>query len=402
MTGSRAPEVPRSSPMLNVASLRERFSTLQQPLAFFDGPGGTQCPDTVIDAISDYLRYDNANVGGKFSTSVRSAALVELAHETAGRFLGCQTDCIAFGQSMTSMNFLLSRAFARELHSGDEVLVTELDHDANVSPWLQLALDHEIEVRRVEVRDDLSLDLDDLAAKLSERTRVVAFPVAANSVGSVCDVRAVVELAHAAGALAWADGVHFAPHGPIDVMDWGVDVLLCSAYKFFGPHLGVAYATEDLLAAWQPYKIRPAPDCPSGRRYELGTPQHELLSGFVAAIDYLDSIGWAPILAHEQALGERFLAQLPEQVKLYGASTMHGRVPTFAFNLHGQRAEDVARRLAEEHGIAVWWGNHYAVEIIKRLGVDPVDGTVRAGFVHYNTAEEVDRLIRAIQDLLDD
>ena len=287
-----------SATLLDTTAVRARFTALQRRLAFFDGPGGTQCPDEVIDAIADYLRHDNANVGGPFATSRRSSALVDLAHEKAGSFLGCSGDEVAFGQSMTSLNFLLTRALARELQAGDEVLVTKLDHDGNVAPWLALQEDLGIVVRRIDVHDDLSLDYDSLASQLNDRTRVVAFTVAANSVGTAPDVRRIVDLAHGAGALAWADAVHYGPHGPIDVAAWDVDVLLCSPYKFYGPHMGMAYGKQGLLASWRPYKVRPAANHPVGHRYELGTCQHELLAGFVAAVDYIDSIGWEPIVAH--------------------------------------------------------------------------------------------------------
>lgn len=382
--------------MLDIAAVRSRFSVLDRRLAFFDGPGGTQCPDAVIDAISRYLREDNANIGAPYETSVRTGELVELAHEKAASFLGCSSGETAFGPSMTALNFLLTRAFARTLREGDEVVVTALDHDANVAPWLELAHDLGIVVRVAGLTGDLELDYDDLGSKLSARTRVVAFPVAANSVGTAPDVRRVVELAHGAGALAWADAVHYAPHGPIDVTAWDVDVLICSPYKYFGPHLGVAYGKRDLLASWRPYKVRPAADLPIGHRFELGTAQHELLAGFVAAVDYVHSIGWDAIVAHERALGERFLAGVPDGVELYGLRSMDGRVPTFCFNVPGRTPEDVAIHLATRD-VAVWHGDYYAVETMRHLGLD--DGAVRAGIVHYNTEDEVDRLLAGVAEL---
>ena len=307
-------------------------------------------------------------------------------------------DEVAFGPSMTALNFLLTRALARTLREGDEVVVTKLDHDANVAPWLELAHDLGIVVRFADVTDELTLDFDDLERQLSAKTRVVAFPVAANSVGTAPDVRRIVELAHGAGALAWADAVHYAPHGPIDVAAWDVDVLICSPYKFFGPHLGLAFGKRELLESWRPYKVRPAPNEPVGRRFELGTLPHELLAGFVAAVEYVDSIGWDAICAHERLLGERFLAGLPGHARLYGLATMEGRVPTFCFDLPGRTAEDVATALAERD-VAVWWGNYYALETMRRLGLDPDMGAVRAGLVHYNTVEEVDRLLAALDEL---
>ncbi|MBM3678152.1 MAG: cysteine desulfurase-like protein [Actinobacteria bacterium] len=388
-----------SSVLLDAAAVRARFTALQRRLAFFDGPGGTQCPDEVIEAIARYLREDNANVGAPYATSRRTEALIETAREKAASFLGCSADEVAFGPSMTALNFLLSLALGRELRPGDEVLVTKLDHDANVSPWLALEDDLGIVVRLVDVHDDLSLDLDDLAAKLSDRTRVVAFPIAANSVGTAPDVRRIVELAHEAGALAWADAVHFGPHGRIDVAAWDLDVLICSPYKFFGPHMGLAFGKRDVIGSWRPYKVRPAANEPVGHRFELGTCQHELLAGFVAAVDYVQSLGWDAITGHEHALGERFLAGLPEPIRLHGLPTMEGRVPTFCFSIPGRTPEEVATYLSERE-IAVWWGNYYAIETMRHLGLDEHQGAVRVGIVHYNTAEEVDRLLTGLGELV--
>jgi cysteine desulfurase family protein (TIGR01976 family) len=352
----------------------------------------------VIDAIASYLRESNANVGAPYETSRRTDALIAHARRRAADFLHCSDEEVAFGPSMTGLNFLLTRAFARTFRAGDEVLVTKLDHDANVAPWLELQHDLGIVVRFVDVTDEMALDYDDLEGQLSERTRVVAFPVAANSVGTAPDVSRVVELAHSAGAIAWADAVHYGPHGPIDAAGWDVDVLICSPYKFFGPHLGLAFGKRDLLASWRPYKVRPAADEPVGKRFELGTLPHEQLAGFVAAVDYIDSLGWETMQRHERELGERFLAGLPANIQLHGLPTMTGRVPTFCFSVPGLTAEETAERLAERD-LAVWWGNYYALETMKRLGLDTDDGAVRAGIVHYNTAEEVDRLLGALHDL---
>jgi cysteine desulfurase family protein (TIGR01976 family) len=385
-----------STATLDVTAVRERFSALNRPIAFFDAPGGTQCPDEVIEAIARYLSESNANVGAPYETSRLTDELVEHAHDRAATFLGCSPEEVAFGPSMTALNFLLTRAFARTLRAGDEIVVTKLDHDANIAPWLELAHDLGIVVHVAEVTEELELDYGDLARLLSGKTRVVAFPVAANSVGTLPDVARLVELAHGAGALAWADAVHYAPHGPIDVAAWDVDVLICSPYKFFGPHLGLAYGRRELLESWRPYKVRPSPNEPVGRRFELGTLQHELLAGFVAAVDYLESLGWAAIGAHERALGERFLAGLPERVELYGLRTMAGRVPTFCFGIAGLAPESVAKSLAERD-LAVWHGNYYAVEIMRHLRLH--DGAVRAGIVHYNSEDEVDRLLTAVDDL---
>jgi cysteine desulfurase family protein (TIGR01976 family) len=388
-----------STTLLDVDAVRARFTALDRRLAFFDGPGGTQCPDEVIDAIADYLRRDNANIGAPYETSRRTDALVARAHERAASFLGCDAGEVAFGPSMTSLNFLLTRAFGRELEAGDEVLLTRLDHDANVAPWLALADDIGIVVKFADVNDDLSLDLDDLAAKRTPRTKVVAFPAAANSVGTKPDVARIVELAHEAGALAWVDAVHYGPHGPIDVAAWGCDVLVCSPYKYFGPHMGMAFGREELLRSWRAYKVRPSADEPVGRRFELGTCQHELLAGFVAAVDYVHSLGWDAIVEHETTLGERFLEGLPDGVTLHGLPTMEGRVATFCFSVPHRTARSVAEHLAERE-VAVWWGNYYALETMRRLELDEDDGAVRAGIVHYNTADEVDRLLAALGELV--
>ena len=379
---------------LDLEAVRARIPSLASGVAYLDGPGGTQCPQSVIDSIAGYLRESNANLGGAFGASRRSDELVAHAHATAAGFLGCRAEETIFGQNMTTLNFALTRALGRTLEAGDEILVTRLDHDGNVSPWLELAHDLDLEVGFVEIRDDTSLDLDDLERQLTGRTRVVAFPLAANSFGTTTDAARIVELAHTAGALAWVDAVHYAPHGPIDVAALGVDVLLCSPYKFFGPHLGLAYGREDLLRSWRPYKVRPAADEPVGGRFETGTLAHELLAGFVAAVDYLGELGWDAIRTHERALGQRFLDGLPDHCTLYGLDTMDGRVPTFAFRVEGTAPRNVAERLAER-GIAVWDGDYYAVEAMTRLGLQP-DGAVRAGFVHYNTFDEVDRLLAAL------
>jgi len=386
-----------STVALDVEAVRTRFSALRQPLAFFDGPGGTQVPDEVIEAVSRYYRESNANVSGPYETSRRTEALVDQARATAGAFLGCAPEETIFGANMTTLAFALTRTAGRTWQAGDEIIVTKLDHDANVSPWLELAYDKDLTVHFVDIHDDTTLDLDDLQRLLSDRTRVVAFPVASNAVGTLSDVGRIVELAHEAGALAWADAVHFGPHGPIAVGDWGVDVLICSPYKFFGPHLGVAFGRAELLESWRPYKVRPASNEPLGHRFETGTLAHELLAGFVAAVDYIASIGWDAIKQHELALGERFLTGLPDNVSLYGLPTMDGRVATFAFNVEGVPTREAAARLGDA-GYAVWQGNYYALEVMNRLGLGDA-GAVRAGIVHYNTAKEVDGLLAAIAAL---
>jgi cysteine desulfurase family protein (TIGR01976 family) len=385
-----------STVAFDVAAARARFSALESELAFFDGPGGTQVPDEVIDAIATYLRESNANVSGPYETSRRTERLVADSRLAAASFLGSAPDEVIFGANMTTLNFALSRTAAREWNEGDEIVVTRLDHDGNVSPWLELAHDLGLVVRFADIREDTTLDLEDLAAQLTNRTRVVCFPWASNAVGTLVEVARVAELAHEAGALAWVDAVHYGPHGPIDVAAAGADVLICSPYKFYGPHLGLAYAKSELLERWRPYKVRPASDEPLGHRYETGTLAHELLAGFVAAVEYINSIGWEAIQAHERELGQQFLDGLPDSCTLYGVSGMDKRVSTFAFNVDGRSPRAVAEHLGER-GIAVWQGNYYAVEVMKRLGLD--EGAVRAGIVHYNTADEVDRLLAELAAL---
>jgi cysteine desulfurase family protein (TIGR01976 family) len=382
---------------LDLEAIRARFPALAAGGVLLDAPGGTQCPQSVLDAISGYLRESNANLGGAFAASRRSDELVAQAHATAAAFLGCRAEETIFGQNMTTLNFALTRILGRTLEPGDEILTTRLDHDGNIAPWLELGRDLGLRVELVEIHDDTTLDLDDLERKLTQRTKVVAFPLAANAFGTTTDAAHIVELAHAAGALAWIDAVHYAPHGPIDVAALDADVLLCSPYKFFGPHLGLAYGREELLRSWRPYKVRPAADEPVGSRFETGTLAHELLAGFVAAVDYLDEIGWDAIQTHERALGQRFLDGLPDRCTLYGPETMDGRVPTFAFRVAETAPGEVAAQLAARE-IAVWDGDYYAFEAMTALGLQP-EGAVRAGFVHYNTFEEVDRLLTALAEI---
>ena len=358
-----------SAVALDVAAVRRRFSSLDGSLAFFDAPGGTQVPDEVAAAIAAYLRHSNANLGGAFETSRRSDLLVAEARRAAAGFLDC---------------------------AADEIVVTRLDHDGNVAPWLELAQDLGLRVRFAEIHDDTTLDLDHLAARLSARTRVVAFPWASNAVGTMVDVARVAEVAHDAGALAWVDAVHYAPHGPISVAAAGVDVLVCSPYKFFGPHLGLAFARRELLERWRPYNVRPVASAPAGARHETGTRAHELLAGFVAAVRYVESVGYDTILPYERELGARFLAGLPEAWRLHGLPTMEGRVPTFAVTSARVAPAEAAARLGER-GFAVWHGDYYAIEVMRRLGLR--DGALRVGIVHYNTGDEVDRLLEELRAL---
>jgi cysteine desulfurase family protein (TIGR01976 family) len=381
----------------DVAAVRARFSALAVPTIFADGPGGTQAPDSVIEAMTRCLLEANANLGGPFETSRRADAIVAEAHAAGARFLSASAAEVGFGQNMTTLNFALSRALGRELRAGDEIVVTRLDHDGNVAPWLELARDLDVVVRIADLREgDCTLDLDDLAAQLSGRTRVVAFPWASNAVGTIIPVARVAELAHEADALAWVDAVHYAPHGPIDVREADVDVLVCSPYKFFGPHLGLFYGRREVAERWRPYKVRPSADEPVAHRFETGTLAHEALAGFSAAVEYVESIGWETIQAHERELGERFLDGLPDAYHLHGPPTMDGRTPTFALT-HPERSPEQLATALGERGIAAWWGNYYAVEIMERLGLP--DGALRIGFVHYNTLEEVDHVLAALSEL---
>jgi cysteine desulfurase family protein (TIGR01976 family) len=376
-----------------IEAVRERFTALQRPLAFFDGPGGTQVPDAVVDAIAAYLHTANANLGGAFATSKASDRVVASARTSAAGLLGATADEVVFGANSTTLNFALSRTAARDWADGDEVVVTKLDHDANVAPWLELAHDKGLTVHFCELDPECRVDLDHLRSLLSERTRVVAFPWASNGVGTVTPVAEIAALAHEAGALAWVDAVHYAPHGPIDVAAAGADVLLCSPYKFYGPHLGLAFGRRELLERWRPYKVRPAEDHPIGHRHETGTLAHELLAGFVAACEYLEWVGWDFVRAQERNLGQRFLDDLPEPWTLHGPPTLDGRVSTFAITHPEESPADAAARLAER-GFAVWDGNYYAVEVMKHLGL--TDGAVRVGIVHTNTEAEVDGLLAAL------
>jgi len=382
---------------IDVAAVRNRFSSLQG-FAFLDAPGGSQVPDEVGGAIARALREASANLGAGYATSLRVAEIVEEAEHKAARFLGCEPHEVIFGPNMTSLNFMLSRTAGRGFRAGDEILVSSLDHDGGVAPWLELAHDAGLAVRHVELNDDTTLDFDDLARKLGPRTRVVAFAWASNAIGTIVDARRVCELAHDAGALAWIDAVHYAAHEPIDVREIGADVLICSPYKFCGPHLGLAYGRAEVIERWRPYKARPAPTSPLGRRFETGTQPYELLAGFSATIDYLESIGgFAAIVPYERSLGQRFLDGISDAITVYGLPGMDGRVPTFLLNVDGVAAEDVARRLAAAQ-IGVWaHDSWYSLGLYKRLGYD--DKSVRVGFIHYNTAEEVDRLIEALEGL---
>ncbi len=404
-------------------AVRPLFPALREevggrPAVFFDAPGGTQVPQSVIDAISGYLTHSNANAHGAFLTSRRTDAVLSGAHQAMADLLGCAPDELFFGQNMTSLTFALSRAIGRELGPGDEVLVTRLDHDANVAPWRALA-ERGVTVREVDVDiEDCTLDMADLAAKLTPQTKLVAVGYASNAVGTINDVRKVAELARSVGALTFVDAVHYAPHGPINVQELGCDFLACSVYKFFGPHVGVIYGKREHLERFQPYKVRPATNV-GPDRWMTGTQNHEGLAGVTAAVDYLAGLAdpahqaagrraalvdtLTTIKAYERGLSERLvngLLRIPG-LTFYGIrepERFDWRTPTVSFRIAGHTPQQVAERLGEQ-GMFVWNGNYYALSLTERLGVEDQGGMVRVGLAHYNTAEEVDRLLAAVEAL---
>jgi cysteine desulfurase family protein (TIGR01976 family) len=413
---------------LDVDAVRDHFPALSRtrggyPVAFLDGPGGTQVPRAGIDAMVHYLESSNANQGGAFDASVQTDALLAEVHAATADFLGAHHPGeVIFGPNMTTLTFALSRAIGRELGEGDEVVVTRLDHDANVAPWLAMAEDRGATVRWIDVRtEDCTLDLDSLESVIGERTRIVAFGLASNAVGTVNDVGRLIEMAHAYGAWAFVDAVHAAPHLPIDVAALRADFLACSPYKFFGPHLGVLYGRGELLERLRAYRVRPAGDALPGR-WEVGTQSHEALAGLRGTYDYLESLGRAyggaspddgrrgalraamsAIHGHERTLIGPLLHGLEaiRGLRVHGitdAARIDERVPTVAFTLEGRHPRQVAAHLAER-GISVWDGNYYAVELVRRLGLDRSGGMVRVGLVHYNTLGEVERLVAALEEI---
>lgn len=417
--------------MLDIEAVRARFPALARtcrglPLVFFDGPGGTQVPQDCIEGVVDYLSRCNANHGGAFATSVESDALIAEAHEAMADFLNARhAEEIVFGANMTTLTFALSRVLGSTLGPGDEVVLTVMDHDANFSPWYLMAQERGAVVRTVDIHpEDCTLDLEGLRRALSPRTRLVAVGLASNAVGTVNPVWQIAELAREVGALSFVDAVHYAPHGPIDVQDLECDFLVCSPYKFFGPHLGVLYGRLDLLQRLPAYKVRPADHRPPGK-YETGTQSGESLAGLLGTVHYLEWLGRAQdgpapgrfrsvraatlhramlaAQAWERALAEQMLAGLSalRGVRLYGiseGSRLHERVPTFAIRVSGHHPRRVAELLAEQ-GICVWDGNYYAINLTERLGVEADGGMVRIGLAHYNTGEEVDRLLTALATL---
>ncbi|HET9893534.1 MAG TPA: cysteine desulfurase-like protein [Streptosporangiaceae bacterium] len=380
------------------SAARERFSSLRDGFVYLDAPGGTQTPDEVAAAVAKVLIEASGNMGAPYATSHRIEALVEQARQESARFLGCTADEVIFGANMTSLNFTMSRTLGRQLSPGDEILVTRLDHDGNVAPWLDLASDLGLVVRHADVLNDTTMDFADVERQLGPRTKVVAFPWAANSTGTIVDASALVELAHRAGALAWIDAVQYAAHQPMDVTAVGADVVMCSAYKFCGPHLGIAYGRRELLESWRPYKARPVSFDPVGHRFETGTLPYELLGGLLSAFSYLDSLGgMLRIAAWERQLGERLLAGLPPSARLYGLGTMAGRVPTFLINFPGVPSARLSTELAEA-GFGVWsHDSYYALGLHERIGWGEA---LRVGLAHYNTMDEIDKFTAALAGLV--
>jgi len=404
----------------HVAACRAQFPAFTrevngQPAIFLDGPAGSQVPQSVIDAMSDYLAHRNANHGGEFITSRESDAALDSAHAALADFVGTDDpDCIAFGANMTSLTFALSRALAQDWTATDEVIVTHLDHDANFSPWRQAAADAGATVREINLHAaDCTLDLDHLREQLNERTRLVAVCAASNFSGSVTPVKDLCAMAHEAGALVFIDAVHYAPHRLIDVTDWDCDFLACSAYKFFGPHIGILYGKRTLLESIQPYKLRPAPDDLPGR-WMTGTQSHEAIMGAKAAVDYLAAMADAPdrrtalreTMAAIEVYENDLMRQLLDGVNALPAYTLCGitdtarlgeRVPTLSLNHATLSPRELARRL-DERGIFAWHGNYYAQPVTEALNLEP-EGAVRVGLLHYNTPGEVDRLVQALTEL---
>jgi len=409
---------------LDVQAIRSHFPALNRPAedgtlpVFFDNPAGTQVPQQVIDAVTDYYVTMNANHGGAFATSRRSDAMVRAARERVADFLhAARPEEIVFGPNMTTLSFALSRALGKTLSPGDEIVLMRMDHDANVMPWLRIAEDHDLVVRWVDIHtEDCTLDMDSLEAALTDRTRIVATVHASNAVGTINPVEQIAAMAHAASAVVVVDAVQSAPHVTIDVQAIGCDFLLCSAYKFFGPHIGILWGRYDLLADLPAYKVRPAEDRPP-YRWETGTPSFETIHAVAAAIDYFawigsefgadfypDRVGRRALLLrgmeaikrHEHALARHLIAGLEALpgVTLAGITDparVDQRVPTVAFALEGHTPRVVAEYLGDNH-IYVWHGNYYAQEIMERLGRGE-HGMVRVGPVHYNTVEEIDRLL---------
>jgi len=408
--------------------LRAQFPALTrrldgEPVVFLDGPGGTQVPQRVIDAYASYFRDHNANTHGAFVTSAESDRVIDAAHAAMEDFLGAPPGSVKFGPNMTTLTFMLSRAIGRLLGPGDDIVVTRLDHDANVSPWTLMAADAGANVRWIDIDpSDCTLDLTTLDVALQGRPRLVAVGMASNATGTINPVRDIVRRAHAAGAWTFVDAVHFAPHGPIDVEDLETDFLACSIYKFFGPHLGVLYGRPEQLAALPRYQLRPAPDA-----FESGTQSHEGMAATTEAVDYLAEIGRGVDAAHRQGFGamagrrldvhaamaaiKRYERDLSQQlvagllaipgVTIWGITDptrFDHRTPTVAMRLAGWSPADLAAELGRR-GIFTWDGDFYAVNLVERLGLAASGGLLRIGLVHYNTSAEVDLLLADLREL---
>ena len=413
---------------LDVAAIRDHFPALARtvhgrPVAYLDGPGGTQVTRECIAAMTRYLEASNANHGGAFTASVETDALLDDAHAAAADFVGAGSpDEMSFGANMTSITFAVSRAIGHELGPGDEIVVTRLDHDANVAPWLAVADDRGATVRWAELADDgATLDLAGLERLISARTRVVAVGLASNALGTVTDVARIARAAHASGAILYVDAVHAAPHLPIDVARLGADLLVCSPYKFFAPHLGMLYGRRDLLERLRAYRVRPAGAALPGK-WETGTQNHEALAGLLGTFGYLERLGaaygspaaddrrsrlaaaMAAIQDHERSLSVGTLERLGTVpgLRVHGLSEparVAERVPTFSFTLDGHAPRAIAEHLAAR-AISVWDGDFYAWELVRALGLDSGGGMLRVGLVHYNTLAEVDRLVDALHELV--
>ena len=408
---------------LDIAWVRSQFPSLQtqangRPAAFLDGPAGTQVPQQVMQAIQSYLMNANANTCGAFLTSRRNDEMIAATRAAMGDFFHCEKDEVVFGQNMTTITLALSRAIAREMKSADEILLTTLDHDANFSPWKALE-EKGVIIRQVDIREeDCTLDLDDLKRKLSEKTKVVAVGYASNAVGSINPVAEITKLAHAVGALVYIDAVHYAPHGPIDVKALDCDFLVCSPYKFFGPHMGTLYGKREHLQRFRPYKVRPCTDqWPD--RWESGTQVHELIAGIGAAVEYLAELGHradASPKTRREALVSAYRTTVPYETRLVwrlidGLQTIPGmriygitdpkrsaeRCSTLSLRIGNHNPTAIATFLGER-GIFTWDGNYYALNLTERLGVEELGGLLRIGLVHYNTVEEVDRLLVALRE----
>ena len=403
---------------------RQQFPALTrqengEQVVFFDGPAGTQVPARVASAMSSYLLNCNANHGGQFSTSIQSDQIINDAHQAHADFVGSSDSGeVAFGQNMTSLTFAFSRALARTWSPGDEIIVTALDHDANISPWVAAAEEANCKVHFVGYRpDDYSLDLDDLEAKLNDKTRLVAVGCASNATGGINPVKRIAKMAHQVGAKVFLDAVHYGPHGLIDVAEWDCDFLVCSNYKFFGPHLGMLWGRRELMEKIEPYKVRPAEDSIPGR-WMTGTQSHESIVGGMACIDYIADIGrdicnaepmnrrealktaFDEIGHYERLLSERLIDGLTqidgmEIIGIVDKARIDQRFPTFSVRHHRIPPKTLARELGQQ-GIFVWDGNYYALEFSMRMGFEP-EGMVRIGLVHYNTEAEIDRLLSAIE-----